>query len=127
VPQQALYSMNAPFVIEQARGLAARPEVAGAGTTDGRIAALYRIVLGRAPTPLESQAAARFLSQPDRRTEPPPASDRTGSESVVGGGSVPRPVGPVSRPDPPRLSGGLSRWEQLAQVLLMTNEFLFVD
>ena len=28
VPQQALFSMNSPFVIEQAKALAARPEVA---------------------------------------------------------------------------------------------------
>ena len=35
VPQQALFSMNAPFVIEQARALAARPEVAGAPTDRG--------------------------------------------------------------------------------------------
>jgi hypothetical protein len=96
VPQQALYSMNAPFVIEQARALAARPEVAAAGTTEVRIAALYRVALGRAPTPLETRAAARYLD--------------------------PNPHGPA---EPGR--SHLSRWEQLAQVLLMTNEILFVD
>ena len=62
VPQQALFSMNAPFVIEQARALAARPEVASVPTTDERIAALYRVVLARSPAPAEVEAAARFLT-----------------------------------------------------------------
>ncbi len=91
VPQQALYSMNAPFVIEQAKALAARSDVTAASTTEDRIAALYRAALARTATPDEFRAAARFVA-----------------------------------PDPSGHSR-LSRWEQLAQVLLMTNEFLFVD
>ncbi len=96
VPQQALYSMNAPFVIEQAKALAARPEVARAGTIDERVASLYRAALARAATPAEIRAAARFVAP-------------TGSGPGASGHSK------------------LTRWEQLAQVLLMTNEFLFVD
>jgi hypothetical protein len=91
VPQQALYTMNAPFVIEQAKALAARSDVAGAGSTEARIAAVYRAALARAATPDEFRAAARFV-----------ASAESGCST-------------------------LSPWEQLAQVLLMTNEFLFVD
>ena len=49
VPQQALFSMNSPFVIEQARALAARPEVRTMPEQDARIAALYQIVLARSP------------------------------------------------------------------------------
>jgi len=96
VPQQALFSMNALFVIEQARALAARPDVAGAATDEKCIAALYRAVLARSPAPAEVQAAARFLALAD--------PSRGGSSRS-------------------RLSGS----EQLAQVLLMTNELLFVD
>ena len=96
VPQQALFSMNAPFVIEQARALAARPDVVGAPTTEGRIAALYQVVLDRSPAPAEVQAAARFLTAPGSRN-----AGTTHSQ--------------------------ISRWEQLAQVLLMANELLFVD
>jgi hypothetical protein len=96
VPQQALFSMNAPFVIEQAKALAARPDVAGAPTTEGQVAALFRAVLARPPAPAEVQAAARFLSEPARQ------AGESGHSR-------------------------LSRREQLAQVLLMSNELLFVD
>jgi len=96
VPQQALFSMNAPFVIEQAKALAARPDIAGAATDEERVRALYRAVLARSPAPDEVQAVVRFL------TRPHPAPGGLG---------------------PSRLSSS----EQLAQVLLMTNELLFVD
>jgi hypothetical protein len=88
--------MNSPFVIVQARALAARPDVSGAPAPERRIAALYRAVLARPPAPAEVQAAARFLAPPGPRPGEPGHSQ-------------------------------LSRWEQLAQVLLMSNEFLFVD
>ena len=58
--------MNAPFVIEQARALAALPDVAAAPMPEARIAALYRRVLGRSPT-RPSCSAAPF---PDREAEP---------------------------------------------------------
>src|SRR5262249_33439791 len=92
VPQQALFSMNAPYVVEQAKPLAARWASPSPARTAARTAALYRDALGRPPAPAEAAAAARFL---DPAGEPP--------------------------------APGLTRWEQLAQVLIMTNEFLFVD
>ena len=96
VPQQALFSMNAPFVIEQAKALAARPDVAAAQSAERRVAALYRAVLARSPIAAELQAASRFLQLPG------PAPGTPGSSL-------------------------LSRIEELAQVLMMTNEFMFVD
>jgi hypothetical protein len=88
VPQQALFGLNAPFMIEQAKALAARPEVSG--SAEQRIAALYRLVLSRAPRPEEVQAALRFIQ-----------SSKAGSQ--------------------------LNAWQQYAQVLLLTNEVMFVD
>jgi hypothetical protein len=96
VPQQALFSMNSPFVIEQARALAACPAVAASQAPAARIAALYRAALGRAPLLWELDAGTRFLTA-------------AGSSRGTAGGSR------------------LSPCEQLAQVLLMTNEFMFVE
>ena len=98
VPQQALFSMNSPFVIEQARALAARPERLGGTTAEARIAALYRRVLARPPDPVE------------RPGGPPVPGQRLDVE-----------------PDRPGDRSQLTAWEQLAQVLLMTNELMFVD
>jgi hypothetical protein len=93
VPQQALFALNAPFMIEQARSLAARPEVAGEPSADRRVAALYRLVLARLPEPAEVQLALRFVAAAE--AEPQPSQ--------------------------------LTPWQQYAQVLLLTNELLFID
>ncbi len=49
VPQQALFLMNSPFVIEQAKTLAAKPAVANSTDDATKIAALYREVFNRSP------------------------------------------------------------------------------
>src|SRR5690606_9514190 len=57
VPQQALFAMNSPFMVGQARSLATRPTVASAATPADRVTALYRLALQRDPAPQELQAA----------------------------------------------------------------------
>ena len=84
VPQQALFGLNSPYVLEQARAIAARSEVNGAKDDAERVAALYRVILARSPDGDETKRGMKFL----------------------------RAGGPVA---------------QLAQVLLLTNEFTFVD
>jgi hypothetical protein len=103
-PQQALFLMNSPFVIEQAVNVAARSSNAaeGAATENdsgktARIAVLYECALGREPTSQEAAEAMAFVS-----------------------------AGQASESSPAKVPT-LSRWEQLAQVLLMSNEFSFVD
>ena len=68
VPQQALFFMNAPFVVEQARALAARVGAREAGvpenrkTTEERIKKLHRLVYQREPTPGQLKRGLQFIS-----------------------------------------------------------------
>jgi hypothetical protein len=62
VAPQALYLMNHPWVLEQARGLAHRPEVAAATDPARRIAILHRLVYGRPATDEEIALGRRFLA-----------------------------------------------------------------
>jgi hypothetical protein len=91
VPQQALFAMNSPFVINQAKSLAGRSEVAMATSPIEKVTTLYQLALQREPTSEERETAVAFLAQPKAE----------GAE--------------------------LERVQQLAQVMLLTNEFLFVD
>ena len=93
VPQQALFAMNSPFMMEQARAVIARAEVDAESDSKKKIAAIYRCVLSRTPTEHEVERALKFVS-----TE----------EGEAGENALPI-------------------WEQLAQVLLMTNELMFID
>jgi len=91
VPQQALFLMNSPFVIEQAKALAARATDADPAR---KVNQLYRFAYGRPPTSEETAIALDYVSAP-----------------AVGDEKTP----------------GVTPWEQLAQVLLLSNEFAFVD
>ena len=68
-PQQALWMMNHPFARTQADALA--NQAAALPSPDARIAALYRAVLGRAPTSQELALSAEYLR--DAEGAPPPA------------------------------------------------------
>jgi hypothetical protein len=92
VPQQALFALNSPFMVEQAKALAARIDVSVDADNENRVVALYRVVFGRAPQDREIAAAVRFLAAP------------------------------ASNP-----ASALTPMQQLAQALLMANEFAFVD
>jgi len=60
VAPQALYLLNHPFVVEQARAAAERT-LAGSGSNDDRIVATFRRTVGRAPSATELAKCRRFL------------------------------------------------------------------
>jgi hypothetical protein len=105
VPQQALFLLNSPFLHEQARRLAAVIRPDASSDPAEAIRRLYRRVLLRVPEPDELAAAEGFL----RRQSDPAAPD--GWKRSMSG----------------EAGGPLSPWEQLAQVLMLTNEFMFEE
>lgn len=96
VPQQALFLMNSPFAVQQAKAIAARPEIANTSQLEPRIDFLYRLLYGRLPTVVEIDLGVGFIDEASR--------ERKRSEDSK-----------------------LTPWEQYAQVLLLANEFAFVD
>jgi hypothetical protein len=90
VPQQALFLMNSPFVVEQARALARRAEKSGGADCAGKVTALYKILFQRAPEEQELALGQNFLNHQES-------------------------------------AGTLSPLERYAQVLLESNELMFVD
>jgi len=91
VPQQALFLMNSPFVVEQVKRLTARPDVQAGTDSAKRIQFLYRLLYGRPADEEETALGLRFLAAPQDE------------------------------------NSHLSVWEKYVQVLLMTNNFGFVD
>jgi hypothetical protein len=61
VPQQALFLMNNPFVLDCARRLVQRPEVAGEKDAGKRVERLYRLLYGRPPAAEETALAREYL------------------------------------------------------------------
>ena len=61
VPQQQLFLMNSPLVIETARKLTHRPEFMEQTTDELRVASLYISVFQRPPTPRETALCLRYV------------------------------------------------------------------
>ncbi len=105
VPQQALYMMNSPFVVEEAKALLHRPEMTAAKDDTGRIRTVYRLLYQRLPTLDEVTAGSNFLKAVEQL----------------------RPSQTALASAPAAVPTGLAPWEEYVQTLLMTNEFHFVD
>ena len=67
VPQQSLYLMNSPFVVQQAKSLVDREEFKALSSEADRIGYLYRQAFQREPSSAEIRLASEF-----RRTQPAP-------------------------------------------------------
>lgn len=61
VPQQALFLMNNPLVVEQSRNLVMRPDFTALKSDEERVSLLYRLIYQRAPTAAEQTLAGRYL------------------------------------------------------------------
>jgi hypothetical protein len=118
MPQQALFLLNSPFLHEQARRLAsaighgprdAIQSAAGAspGDTAEGVRAMYRRVLGRSPEPAELDLATEFIRRQTAALRADLAAWKLAQHA---------------KGQPP-----LAPWEQLTQVLLLTNDFMFID
>jgi hypothetical protein len=98
VAPQALFHLNAPFVIDQALALTESEPFAACNTDDERIAALFRIIFQRAAAPEEARGILQFVKQQQRFFRTPAKGSRINSP-----------------------------WPLAAQALLMSNEFQYVD
>ena len=105
VPQQALAALNAPVVVEAAQRLAARATAAG-GDNEAYVRNVWREALSRDPDPQERVIALEWLA-----AEPEPASAEQ----------------PADRPRPEAAVEVFGPRERLAQAVLATAEFEFVD
>jgi len=133
VPQQALFLMNSPIVIEQMRNIVNRPAFQEAESDDARIRMLYELFFQRPPSEEETRAGRDFVA----------AFQQTGAAAV--GPQVGRPprgqgpqAGPGQGPGRGRAAGRgrvggaaarvpLNGWQEYAHALLLTNEFAFVS
>ncbi|MDX2039724.1 MAG: PSD1 and planctomycete cytochrome C domain-containing protein [Acidobacteriota bacterium] len=82
IPQQSLYLMNNPFVVEQARALLKRPEVTAAKTSRQRINQLYQLLYGRKASVEEIKWGAKFVNNDDG-TERGAVATRLHSKAAV--------------------------------------------
>jgi hypothetical protein len=123
VPQQALFLMNSPLVIEQVRNVVNRDAFQNADSDDKRIQFLYELFFQRPPTQGETVAGREFVSAFQANT----AAATPAAPARGGRGARAQPQGRGAAAPPPPVRIPLSGWQEYAHALLLTNEASFVN
>jgi mono/diheme cytochrome c family protein len=132
VPQQALFLMNSPLVIETAKKLVSLPEFTFCTDDESRVEFLYQRIWQHSPSPDELKLGLAFIAgasppEKDAGTESKPVSSDVGERKQFRPGpgmrgQFRRGAGQVYRKRAP-----LKIWEEYAHALLQSNETSFVN
>jgi mono/diheme cytochrome c family protein len=127
VPQQALFLMNSPLVIEQVRNVVERKQFKEQKTDEARIRYLYELFFQRLPLQEEIRQGIEFVAahQAPEKTAAEALLIRPGADAIGQVNKRQRPSGPPAPSRPPRKP--LSGWQEYAHALLLTNEASFVN
>lgn len=136
VPQQALFLMNSPVVIEQAKKIVAEEAFLDRTNSTDKIAFLYDRIYQRQPKPEEIQLGLDFITQTplqEKSTEKPaptaerPQTRREQRQEMFQERRAER-LGP-NRPNNPaqKKRTPLTAWQEYTHALLQANEFSFVN
>ena len=126
VPQQALFFMNNPLIIETARKLTQRPEFTKLTHTEDRVLSLYYAILQRPPTLHEIALATSYVKATPTTTDvplrmAPPTPSPRDQRNPLKRFAETGPVGGA------RNQGPLDPWARLAHALFQTNEAVFYN
>ena len=133
VPQQALFLMNSPMIVDVARKVLARPEVARQNGGLFKVAALYRIIFQRSPKPQETQQALRFVEAETKLQGEAAAEIGTKTASAgngkggAGKGRNDSKFAAIQNEGFRVTKKVLTPWETYVQALLMSNESAYVN
>jgi mono/diheme cytochrome c family protein len=131
VPQQALFLMNSPLVIEQVRRVVDRDAFKAQTTDEDRIRFLYELFFQRLPIAEEIRHGVEFVAA--FQTPGSVAAQTVPSSTVATGGPVNKQGRPVkgqkasSSRNPKSPPKPLNGWQEYAHALLLTNEASFVN
>ena len=133
VPQQALFLMNNPLLVEVSRRLMTREEMKPADTDEKKIHALYWMIFQRPPKAEEISLGKGYLdavrNSGAAEEDGPVASSGAVGASSRGKGGVGKKAGFSLRNEGERVDRGkaLSEWEKFAHALLMANETVYFN
>jgi mono/diheme cytochrome c family protein len=140
VPQQQLFLMNSPLVIETARKLTHTPEFMSQTTDELRVASLYISVFQRPPTPDEIRLCLGYVGSNPGGTSSDVAateqSDRASQYAALQARQAGNLAQNLSRKNAPQVEPGaeafrsrapLDAWTKLAHGLFQTDEAMFLN
>jgi hypothetical protein len=120
VPQQALFLMNSPFVVEQVKNLLARDDFPKDAIDEEKVRFIFRAVFQRPPSAKELELARDFLSSNPTEPLPEPETPPTSPEELK---DRARKLAAAKAAQPTK---PLTIWERYTQTVFQTNELIFV-
>ena len=130
VPQQSLFFMNNPLIIETARKLTQRPEFTKLTRTEDRVISLYVAILQRQPTFREITLATAYVKSTPTGASANALAATTPSPSFRDQRQLFNPLRRFAETGPvggAKNEGPLDAWARLAHALFQTNEAVFYD
>lgn len=129
VPQQALFLMNSPLVIEQAKKLVSLPEFLACSDDSSRIGFLYQRIYQRPPRAEEVQLGEDFVAQAPHPEKVSTSERELRPVSNDGNQSRPMSLGEPGRKGRAfgKKRAPLRSWEEYAHALMQANETSFVN
>ncbi len=140
VPQQQLFLMNSPLVIETARRLTHTQEFMSQTTDELRVASLYISVFQRPPTPDEVKLCLRYVESNPGGTgaevAPTEQSDKASRMAQLQARQAENLAVNLRRKNAPQVEPGaeafrsrapLDAWTKLAHGLFQTDEAMFIN
>jgi len=124
VPQQALYLMNNPLVINLAKRLVAMKDFLDQTDDKSKLQFLYDRIYQRLPDPVETQLGLEFVNSTQLLDDP---------ANTVAPAPAPQPLNKRGKPikhqenNNPKKPAPLTAWQEYAQALLQANEASFVN
>jgi cytochrome c553 len=136
VPQQALFLMNSPMVIETARKLVDRPQFAELKSDDLRVTSLYLAIFQRWPTKKEIELGMKYVKSNPTGTEVALTSEMSASKLSARDARIAekKAKAPKQQARFNTQVGGvydnltpLDAWTKLAHALFQSNEATFYN
>jgi hypothetical protein len=140
VPQQQLFLMNSPLVIETARKLTHTPDFLALTTDELRVASLYIAVYQRPPTPDEIKLCLRYIEANPGGTSTEVAETAQSEKASLYAQNQARQAEALAvnlrRKNAPQVEPGaaafksrapLDAWTKLAHGLFQTDEAMFLN
>ena len=130
VPQQALFFMNSPLVVESAKKLTSRSDFSALSTDEERIKFLYLSLYQRLPSAEEVHLGLDFVSQQpsqERVVSAAPAQFANARRPGAGAMAANRPNARRPGLQAQGSRAPLTAWQEYAHALVQANEFSFVN
>ncbi len=120
VPQQALFMMNSPFLVEQVKNFLARPDFPAKASDAEKVKYIFRTVFQRSPSPAELKLAEDFLAS---ETPAAPTSETQG----IAIGKAAEIESKLRKKNGDAQFQPLTPLQRYTQIILLTNELIFLN